>query len=303
MLPCSPSNDLRRKMKKVAVGIILVLGFASLQTAQAEVKPSIAIIDTAIDTTAPQLQGRIIHEVCLMEEKRCPNGQAFQEGVGSATLPVSQIYSNGWEHGTLMASVASQVNPDINIVFIRIVPMVIKTGKQSSYSQFSLINALNWVSNNKDRFNIVAASASMGHHQLKTGPNYCPVNASLRDNIVKLQGINVATLFASGNSYDYSRVDYPACIPEAIAVSATDKSNRIALYGNSALETDFFTLGTYTVNGRNVMGTSASTAALASYWAKSYSGSYQNTLNLLKSKSKPTENEKVKTTAFVDILG
>lgn len=303
MLPCSPSNDIRRKMKKIAVGIIIVLGFASLQTAQAQVKPSIAIIDTAIDSSALQFQGKLIHEVCIMEEKRCPNGQAFQEGAGSATLPVSQAYSNGWEHGTTMSSIAVQVNPDINIVFIRIVPMAVKTGRQSTYSQFALIDALNWVSNNKDRFNIVAASASMGHRNLRTGPNYCPVNPILRSSIVKLQGINVATLFATGNSYDYSRVDYPACISEAIAVGATDKSNRIALYGNSGLEVDFYALGNYTVNNRNVLGTSASTAALASYWAKNYAGSYQATLDVLKSKSKPEENEKVKTTAFVDILG
>ena len=290
-------------MKKIAVGIVLVLGFASLQTAQAQIKPSIAIIDTAIDSSAPQFEGKLIHEVCIMEEKRCPNGQTFHEGPGSATLPVSQAYSNGWDHGTIMASIAVQVNPDINIVFIRIVPMVVKTGRQSSYSQFALIDALNWVSNNKDRFNIVATSASMGHRNFRSGANYCPVNQSLRSSIVKLQGMNVATLFATGNKYDYSRVDYPACIAEAIAVGATDKNNRIALYGNSGLEIDFYALGNYTVNNRNVLGTSASTAALASFWAKNYTGSYQGTLYLLKAKSKPAENEKVKTTAFVDILG
>lgn len=290
-------------MKKIAVGVILVLGFASLQNAQAQVKPSIAIIDTAIDSTAPQLQGKIIYEVCVMEEMRCPNGKSFQEGTGSATLPVSQVYSNGWDHGTVMASVATQVNPDVNIVFIRIVPMVVKTGRQSTYSQFAVIDALNWVANNKDKFNIVATSASMGHHRLGTGANYCPVNPVLRSSIVKLQGMNVATMFATGNNYDYSRIDYPACIAEAIAVGATDKSNRIALYGNSGLEVDFFALGNYTVNDKNVLGTSASTAAFASYWAKSYAGSYQSTLDVLRSKSKTAENEKVKTTAFVDILG
>jgi hypothetical protein len=238
-----------------------------------------------------------------MEEKRCPNKQVFQEGPGSATIAVPQVYSNGWDHGTIMASVATQVNPDINIVFIRIVPMVVKTGRQSSYSQFALIDALNWVSENKDKFNIVATSASMGHHKLKTGANYCPVNKSLRSSIVKLQELNVAAIFSAGNNYDYSRVDYPACIAEAIAVGATDKNNRIALYGNSGLEIDFYALGNYTVNNRNVLGTSASTAALASFWAKNYTGSYQGTLDLLKAKSKPAENEKVKTTAFVDILG
>ena len=290
-------------MKKIAIGLVLILGFASLQTAQANVKPSIVIIDTAIDSTAPELQGKIIHEVCIMEEKRCPNGQTFQEGPGSATLPVSQAYSHGWDHGTIMASVAAQVNPDVNIVFIRIVPMVIKTGRQSRYSQFAVIDALEWVANNKDKFNIVATSASMGHRGFKRGASYCPVNRTLKGSVVKLQGINVATMFATGNNYDYSRVNYPSCIAEAIAVGATDKNNRVALYSNSGLDVDFFALGNYTVNNKNIVGTSASTAAFASYWAKSYAGSYQSTLDLLRSKSKSAENQKVKTTAFVDILG
>ena len=104
-------------MKKIAVGLIAVFGLALLQPAYAEEKKSIVIIDTAVDTTLPQLSGKIVHEVCLMEELRCPNGKSFMEGQGSATLPATQAYSGGFAHGTTMSLIATNVNPDINIVF------------------------------------------------------------------------------------------------------------------------------------------------------------------------------------------
>jgi hypothetical protein len=290
-------------MKKIAVGIVLVLGFASLQTAQAQVKPSIAIIDTAIDAKNADVYSKVVYEVCITERSSCPNGTGFQEGVGSATLTSAQIARNGFDHGTMMSAVAAQVNPNINIVFIRVVG-INPSGTQQQYTERSVISALDWVKSNKDKFNIVAVSASIGNRNFKNDTNYCPVNPVLRNSIVDLQQVNVASIFSAGNRYDYSRVDYPSCIAEAISVGATDRTtNRIALYSNGGPDIDFYALGTYRVLNRNVVGTSASTAAFASYWAKNYMGSYESTLNNIKSKSKPTENTKVKTTAFVDILG
>lgn len=288
-------------MKKIAVGIAVVLGLTLLAPASAEVKPSIAIIDTAIDTTLPALQGKIIYEACVMQSKGCPNKQMIQEGPGSASLPASQLYANGFDHGTIMALIATQVNPDINIVFIRIVPMA-ANGRQSQYTESSVLSALEWVAQNKQKFNIVATSASIGHHNLRTGANYCPVRANLRDSIVKLQSINVATIFAAGNNYDINRVDYPSCITEAIAVGSATREGRIALHSNGGKELDFYALGSFETSVKNAVGTSAATAALASYWVKNYKGSYASTYDYLKSISKPTESEQIKSNNFIDIL-
>lgn len=267
-------------MKKLAVGIVLVLGSASLQNAQAEVKPAIAIIDTAVDTSVVN----VAYEVCLMEEKRCPNKQTFMEGPGSATLPADQIYKNGFDHGTIMSLIAKTVNPDVNIVFIRVVPMT-NTGRMGIYRDTTINDAMKWVIANKTKFNIVAVSSSNGHHNLKKTADYCPVNPALRDTIVTLQGMGVASLFAAGNGYDKSRLDYPACISEAVAVGAVGPRGNIELYSNGGIDLDFYTLGTYKTAVKNATGTSAATAALASYWAKSYKGNYQSTYDYLKSVS------------------
>ena len=289
-------------MKKIAVGLITVFSLVLLQPVSAETKPSIAIIDTAIDATIPEAYGKVIYEVCITERSSCPNGKGFQEGKGAATLKTEQIEKNGFSHGTSMAAIAGQVNPNINIVFIRIVG-INPSGTQQQYTDRSVISALDWVKSNKSNYNIVAVSASVGNRNFKTLTNYCPVNPVLRNSIISLQSVDVATLFAAGNTYDYSRVDYPSCIAEAISVGATDRgTNRISLYSNGGLDIDFYALGAYRAINKNHAGTSAATVALASYWAKSYAGSYQATLDLLRSKSKPAENSKVKTTAFVDIL-
>jgi hypothetical protein len=287
-------------MKKVAVGIAIVLGLTLLSPAVAETKPSIAIIDTGIDITATQLQGKILHEVCIMETPRCPNGTTFQEGVGSATIATDKVYLNGFDHGTIMSSIATQTNTDMQIVFIRIVPMT-SSGKQGIYTETSARLALDWIVKNKNKFNIIAASASVGHHNFKTLSNYCPVNINTRNSIINAQNANIATFFSAGNKYDLTRVDYPSCIPEAISVGATEKTNRISLYSNGGNDLDFYSLGDYTVANKRVVGSSASTVALASYWVKKYQGSYTKTYEYLKSVAQTTENTKIKSTVFVDI--
>jgi hypothetical protein len=272
-------------MKKI-VGLLVVLFTAGfLPSVSAVEKPAIAIIDTAIDTSAVN----VIHEVCLMEEKRCPNKQAYMEGRGAATLPQDQLYKNMFDHGTQMSAVAKYVNPDVNIVFIRMIPMT-NTGTLGIYTDNTINEALKWVIANKTKFNIVATSISFGSHNFKkAAPGYCSITKigqDLRNNIITLQKMGVGTMFAAGNSYDKTRVDYPACINEAIAVGSIGEYGNVELYSNSGAELDFYALGTYDVLGRRSMGTSPATAALAAFWAKNYQGSYQATYDYLKSVSK-----------------
>ena len=90
-------------MKKIAVGIIAVLSLVLLQPVQAQPAKSIVIIDTAIDSSIPQLKAKLVQEVCILGSMVCPNGQKFQEGLGAATLPSAQALKGGFEHGTIMA--------------------------------------------------------------------------------------------------------------------------------------------------------------------------------------------------------
>ena len=279
-------------MKKI-VGLVAILFIAAfLPAVSANEKPTIAIIDTAIDTT----QVNVFYEVCLMEEKRCPNKQAYMEGPGSAHMPASK----GFEHGTQMVKIAQQINPNMDIVFIRIFPQdnrgnVMRNGVNVNST---VRQALEWVAKNKTRFNIVAVSAAVGETKFSTRGSYCPVNSGVRNAIINLQNIGVPSIFAAGNRYDYARVDYPACISEAVAVSSVGPRGNVERYSNRSAEVDFFALGTI----NNSVGTSAATVALASYWAKNYKGNFSDTYNYFKSISKSASTEGFTTSLFVDVL-
>ena len=280
-------------MKKV-VGLVTILFIAAfLPAVSANQTPAIAIIDTAIDTT----QVSVLHEVCLMEEKRCPNKQSYMEGAGSAHMPATK----GFEHGTYMVKIAQQINPNMNIVFIRIFPADNRgnVARNAVNVNSTVRQALEWVAKNKDKFNIVAVSASLGETKFARGANYCPVNPALRSAIVNLQNLGVASIFATGNRYDYLRVDYPSCVPEAVAVGATGPRGNVERYSNRSAEVDFFALG----NIGGMVGTSTSTAALAAYWTKVYKGNFADTYNHIKSNTKPASVDGFSTNLFVDVLG
>jgi hypothetical protein len=268
-------------VKKV-VGLFLVaFGLSFLPAVHAQEKPAIAIIDTGVDTSEVSVH----YEVCLMEEKRCPNKQTFMEGPGSA----HRAAINGFEHGTNMVKVAQTINPNMNIIFIRIVP----ADRNDKNPMFAAVNsnstikqALDWVVKNKAKFNIVATSTSFSEYsKFKKGANYCPVNRGLQSSITSLQSLNVGVFFSAGNDYRTTQIAYPACIAESIAVGSSNVDHSIELYSNKGPEIDFFALGTYDILGKRIMGTSPATAALAAHWAKNYKGSHNSTYDYLKSVS------------------
>jgi hypothetical protein len=125
--------------------------------------------------------------------------------------------------------------------------------------------------------------------------------------------MDVGVFFPTGNVRDYSRIDWPACIPSAIAINATMPAESIAIYGNNdPLLTDFFALGTtqaVTVGGKtvNVAGTSASTVIAATYWATIKSAkpslTYSQIYELLSKTSKFTYNSKIPSGKLINLQG
>jgi hypothetical protein len=240
-----------------------------------------------------------------MEELRCPNKKSFMEGPGSATLPANQVYAGGFAHGTQMSLVATKTNPDINIVFIRIFPMD-KNGNvayNAANANSTVKQALDWVIANKTKFNIVAVSASVGQKPTKTGANYCSINrfdSGLKSSIESLKTLGVASVFATGNDRDKSRVNYPACLTDAVAVASIGPRGNTEAYNNDSAELDFYALGRHELATENVSGTSAATAAFAAFWAKSYSNNYQMTYDYLKSIATTSDTNKNNT--VIDVL-
>lgn len=287
--------------KKYTVALIVTLLIAPLtvKAQAAETTPTLAILDTAINSSLPVFQGKIAQEVCLLDWNSCPNGTKYQEGPGAANLPANIISKNGFDHGTQMASIAVANNPNMKIVFIRIIGNTPSGSRQLTY-ETTVSRALDWVSLNKDKYNIKAVSMSQGHHNLLRTADYCPSSPTTKLSIQNLLAMNIPTFLAAGNGRDYKRIDWPSCIDESISVGATDQIDEITRYSNyDPVKLDFYALGNtiaYIPDGtqKYVAGTSASTQIAASQWiaigqAKP-SLSYSDQYNLIKSTAKRVSN-------------
>jgi len=310
-------------MNKKIITALMALTLVLPTTANAAVKnnisnkaaqaPTIAILDTAIDMSQQKIKDRVIYEVCILEFTLCPNGLNKMEGSGAATMTPAQLLVGGFDHGTQMASVAIQTNPNVNIVFIRIIGNR-ADGSREYTGEASVYNALQWVIENQAKFNIQSVAMSQGHHVLgAAGTDYCPKTPMTQSKIQTLNSIGVGVFFPAGNARDYVRIDWPACIPESIAMGATMPTNEVAIYTNhdSAL-TDFFALGTLSstgVNGVkvNIAGTSASVQSGAVAWATVKSAkpnlSYDQLYALLSKTSIPTKNSKVSSGKLINVQG
>lgn len=237
----------------------------------AEPPATIAIVDTAVNASLPIFKDKIIYEVCLLDWPSCPNGTPYQEGPGAAALPKVVMPGEGFEHGNQMASAAVLTNPNVKIIFIRIVGAT-ATGYRQIIDENTFVNALTWVKFNRDRFNIKAVAISQSHHNLLSGTAYCP-STPLTENAIKaLVDIDTQVFLPAGNNRDLQRVSWPACIPTAVSISASAYGDGPAIYTNyDSKVTDFFARGdmlVYNPDGTqvNAVGTSVSTQVAGSLY-------------------------------------
>ena len=278
--------------------------------------PTIAILDSGIDMSQQKIKDRVVYEVCLIEiiegsTSRCPNGQTSMEGPGSATLPVSRLLLGGFDHGTLMADQAIQTNPNVNIVFIRIVGQR-ESGAREYTNEATVYNALQWVINNQSKFNIQSVAMAQGSHNVgAVGTDYCPKTPTTVDKVKSLNALNVGVFFPAGNNSDYKRISWPSCIPEAISIGATLPTGSVAFYSNyDAKLIDFYARGTTVLYGlgakkTNFAGTSASVLVGATSWAtiKSVKSNltYTELYNLISNTSTVTKSSNVAAGKLIDI--
>lgn len=260
-------------MKNKLITAVLTLSLLSpvvISQASGAEAPVLAILDTAIDTSLPSLQGKIVGEVCILEYALCPNGTNFQEGPGSASMPSNLITLNGFDHGTFMASTAVQYNSNLKILFVKIIANT-SAGLRKPTGESTISAALAWVRDNASKYNVKAVSLSQGSSGLlgKAGTQYCPTFPRTVSAIQSLASMSIPVFSAVGNARDYSRIDWPSCIPEVIAIGAVDQIGEIASYSNNDNDLlDLFALGNMPAFGpgnisKNIAGTSSATQVAA----------------------------------------
>ena len=287
----------------VATSISISSAIQLAPMAKADMPPAIAILDSALDTSLPIFNGKIIQEICILEWNSCPNGKNFMEGPGSVTLPISMLNNGqGFDHGTGMASVAVNTDSNVKIVFVRIIGNT-PFGERQTANEVTVTNALSWVLANKDKYNIKSIAMSQGHHNLgPVGTEYCPSTPNTKNLLISLASAGVATFFPAGNSRDYARLDWPACIQESISVGWSDQYEGISLNSNfDKNNLDFYALGNMRVSipggsTKNGAGSSISVQVAATKWAvlknKYPAYSQQQLIDLILKTGTPTRGSK-----------
>lgn len=289
-------------MKKLFVALFAIsILFAGTSSAKASQAPTVVVIDTGIDITNKSVSSRVVGEVCILVQSTCPNGTNFMEGPGAATLDPKRATANGFYHGTAMAGLVVE-NSSANIIAIRIIGME-SNGTRSVSNVSVMERALQWVVDNKQKYNIVGVSMSQAIRTTST----CMSNKSIESNVATLKNLSVPVAASSGNDSDAVRTSFPACLKDVVSVGATDpigaKGQFPALYSNYS--DDFYMNGTLqtfssaTTKSRTV-GTSNATALFISKWVGSSNGlTFQQTYDNLKSVAKIVSTTKVKNVLVV----
>lgn len=268
---------------KTKLLLIITLAASLLAVpASANTQKTLVIIDSGINTELDWVKRSLVEEVCIIEYGTCPNGQKFMTGPGAAHVRYQDVKHSAMHHGSQMYSVAVQVDPNVRVVFIRIVGMSAK-GFANSYTMRSVQQAMEWVDANAARLNVGAVSLSIGRSYTEVG---CPIETSFQTVVQKLNAAGVVVVASAGNGGNRVKVDYPACTPEVISVGATDV--RYSMRGvtgwvtpvmpssNGGPDLDLYAHGRWTtqdLTGRKLLtlGTSNAAVAVATKTAQSLS--------------------------------
>jgi hypothetical protein len=279
-------------MKKlVIVALSAVLAVMAIEPAHAQDQKVLAIIDTAIDS---QEVKSVIHEVCFTQNKSCPNKTNFMEGVGSAASPVwPSSISHPVYHGHNMAQSALLSDPTIKIVFVRIAN-INSSDLASINAELSLVQAVEWVSQNASKYSIDAVTISQsrttesvkalqdaGYKITSTVPvqrfpvGYCPNNLRLNGAVQNLNNQKITTFAATGNDGLSNIVGFPSCAPGVIGVGSVKPNlSGLANDTNRGVGLDIIASGTMSVlrykmtKPATISGTSVSTQIAASIYIK-----------------------------------
>jgi subtilisin family serine protease len=185
---------------------------------------TVAILDTGIDGTHPDLSDDLVDEACFCENADgsgcCPGGGTSAFGPGSAR--------DEQGHGTHVTGIVTGrggvaprgVAPDAKIVAVRVLDAA---GVASGTTQ--VISGLDWVMQNHPEVRVI--NFSLGFETLFSGP--CDSAAAFATAFAQAIGALKARgsmVFASSlNTASATQIGLPACISSAVAVGAVYDGN------------------------------------------------------------------------------
>jgi subtilisin family serine protease len=185
----------------------------------------VAVLDSGVDETHPDLAGRIADEQCFCRDLNgdgcCPNKQQTQSGAGAAaddnghgTNVVGIIASRG------IVTASPGVAPDVNLVIVKILDRD-NTFRSSS----QVLSGLDWLITNHPEVRVV----NMSLYTSALFDGYCDSAASFTalfaQAVRTLRARGTLVFACSGNEASAKLIGAPACVEAAVSVGAVYDGN------------------------------------------------------------------------------
>lgn len=277
-------------IRKIGANIAQVSGY----TGAGQV---IAILDNGIDKRQPSLRNKVVAEACFSTRNSgqkvsptCRNGQTKDLRRGSASVKCKHLDFE-CTHGTIIAEIAagnglapnfvgSGVAPEAHIIAIK-ADSLIENNKNCApatrcrvFFDSDILRGLDFVYRKRDAFHIASINASLGGEATR---QECRGSSPIRRTVARLRAVNIATIVASGNDGNTSRLSSPACMPGVISVGSTDAFDAVSFFSNNSLGLSLLAPGEdigvavpgVVPNGYEVVssGTSMAAAFVSGAWA------------------------------------
>lgn len=205
---------------------------------------SIGFIDVGITSGHPYFGGRVVDGVCVSNNRSCPNGSNYQEGLGAAEAPPDNFSTNieDINHGNMVAGIAAGgldvstsarggVAPEANIIMAR----------NDARTDRGITESLDYFFSVKDEHNLQAVSISMGRLPERSNMLNCATDSqTMFASVQRLVDAGIPVFAAAGNEQNPYGMLLPACLPNVISVGSVDNSGEVANWTNAGDSLDIF---------------------------------------------------------------
>jgi len=233
----------------------------------------IAILDTGVEERHPALgNSKVFQGACFSTGSNggnslCPNKQNTDKSSSTAGRSCADTWNGsrdaaiaaGCSHGTAMAAAASMnyatsgnaaVNGTAPAAQVLPVQVFNQNGKTLSASAGDLLAAVEWLTaeaqrrrNNKQPL-IVAMNMSLGGGSYTAACDSNYVGSLFKTAFANLRAQGVLPIVATGNAGLKNAISFPACVSNAVSVSAAKLSyNGLASYANVSSQTKLIAIG------------------------------------------------------------
>jgi subtilisin family serine protease len=195
---------------------------------------TVAVIDTGIDSSHPDLAGAIIDEACFCVDATgrpcCPNGTSRQFGPGSA--------KDEHGHGTHLAGIIAGrgrvaprgLAPDASLISIKV------AGASGSTSTSSILAALDWLMTSRPDVRVVNISLATSTTYTGSCDSATSVTSAFATAARNLKNRGAVVVAAAGNSGLTDKMAAPACASGFLAVGAVYAADEGAVSANGCTD-------------------------------------------------------------------